>query len=216
MNVMEIDSVSYSVRGRNILSDVYIKIQSGRVTTLIGRNGEGKSSLFKVIYGVTKAESRSIRLNQTHLPADPYNMPGLINCLPQSSFLPKGLKVNAAFDFFSLQPQAFLEIFPELKFNEQQKIGQLSGGERRLLEAFLIIRTNTLFTILDEPFAFLTPIYIERLKEMISHEKVRKGFLVTDHFVHDICAISDDLYYINAGHVCLTNLEKLTGLGYLM
>jgi len=216
MNILEVDSVSHSVRGKKMLSDVYIKLQTGRITTLIGRNGQGKSSLFKVIYGTIHAESKSIRLNGTYLRADLYKVKGLINFLPQASFIPKGLKVQQVFDFFSLQLTDFFICFPELKFSKDDRIGKLSGGERKLIEAFLAIRSNTMFTILDEPFVYLMPIYVERLQQMISHEKKNKGLLVTDHQVREICDISDDLYYINTGNVCITNKEKLTELGFFL
>ncbi|OMP76563.1 MULTISPECIES: ATP-binding cassette domain-containing protein [unclassified Chitinophaga] len=216
MNILEVDSVTYSVMGRQILSDVYIKTQTGRITTLIGRNGQGKSSLFKVIYGTVNAENKSVRLNNTYLRNDLYKVKGLINFLPQSSFLPKALKVKEAFDFFSMETSDFFEYFPELKFSTADRLGQLSGGETKLIEAFLVIRSNTLFTILDEPFVYLMPIYIERLKEIISHEKKNKGFLVTDHLVREICDISDDIYYINTGNVCLTNVERLNRLGFFL
>jgi ABC-type lipopolysaccharide export system ATPase subunit len=71
--------------------------------------------------------------------------------------------------------------------------------------------------LLDEPFSYLAPILVERLKEIIVAEKKRKGIVITDHLYRDILDITDHLYLIQDGksHV-VRGPDELRLLGYLI
>jgi len=62
-HILEVDGVSLNFSGRVILSDIYLKSETGKIIGLLGRNGQGKSCLMKIISGTLKAESRSIRFD---------------------------------------------------------------------------------------------------------------------------------------------------------
>jgi ABC-type lipopolysaccharide export system ATPase subunit len=69
--------------------------------------------------------------------------------------------------------------------------------------------------MLDEPFTHLMPLQIEKVKEMMKQEKLKKGFLVTDHIYKQIVDISDDLYVLANGKTHLTkSIQDLELLGY--
>ena len=67
MNSLEVDSVILDFGMRRILQDVYLKCETGRITGLLGRNGTGKSSLMKIIFGKLRLSSSSVRLNNKSL-----------------------------------------------------------------------------------------------------------------------------------------------------
>jgi ABC-type sugar transport system ATPase subunit len=59
---LEADSIQLEFNGRRILSDIYLKCETGRITGLLGRNGEGKSCLMQIIYGTLACE-KSVRID---------------------------------------------------------------------------------------------------------------------------------------------------------
>jgi ABC-type lipopolysaccharide export system ATPase subunit len=91
----------------------------------------------------------------------------------------------------------------------------LSGGERRLINVYIIIRSRSRFALLDEPFSHLMPLQIEQIKELMQEEKKNKGFLITDHLYQHIVDVSDKFYILSDGK---THLAKSIGdierLGY--
>ena len=62
-NLLEIDSVVKSYYGRSVLTDIYVKCETGDILGLLGRNGSGKSTLLKILFGTLSAERKSIRID---------------------------------------------------------------------------------------------------------------------------------------------------------
>lgn len=92
-------------------------------------------------------------------------------------------------------------------------IKNLSGGQRRLIEVYLIIKSKSQFSMLDEPFSHLMPLHIETINELLELEKSKKGFLITDHMFHFVTKISNAVYVLTEGRTQLikdlTDIEKL-------
>jgi ABC-type lipopolysaccharide export system ATPase subunit len=70
--------------------------------------------------------------------------------------------------------------------------------------------------MLDEPFSHLMPFQIEKINEILTNEKIKKGFLITDHMYRHILDICSDIYVLTDGSIKLTkSLEEIENLGYL-
>lgn len=215
-NILEADSVYLEYNNRAILSDVYVKAETGKVTGFLGRNGCGKSSLMKVIFGSLKGNFQSVRLNKQYQQSL-LLVPDAIRYLPQKTFIPKQLKIEQICELFQVSFTSIVNEFPVFEKYQQQKLGALSGGEIRLLEAVIILFSDVRFVILDEPFSHIMPLHVEKLKEIINREKHRKGIIITDHMYKHIMEISDDLYLIREGKTFKINAhEDLIKYGYLL
>src|SRR5690606_18122479 len=103
---LEIDSVQLTFNSKTILSDVYLKCETGKITGLIGRNGTGKTSLINIIYGTLIPNHKSIRLNEQNIKI-PYKKAGLIKYLSQNNFIPKNLLLKRIFSDFELDYSTF-------------------------------------------------------------------------------------------------------------
>lgn len=214
MHILEADSIQLTFDGRSILSNIYLKLETENITGLLGRNGVGKSCLLKIIFGTLYSE-KSVRFNNQSQPFA-YQQPHLIKYLPQFNFIPKQLSLKKIFQDFELDYSLFENRFPEFKSNHQSSIGSLSGGERRLVELFTILKSNTQFALLDEPFTHLSPIQIEKVQELILEEKANKGILITDHLHEAVGNICDNLYVLANGKTHLTkSIEDIEKLGYV-
>lgn len=213
-HTLEVDSVFLEFGNRRILSDVYLKCETGKITGLLGRNGNGKTSLMNIIYGNLNPNSKSVRFDGiTELNA--FKKPKLLLYLPQFNFIPNQLSLKQIFSDFNLVFNAFEKSFPIFQSKYKSTFKSLSGGQRRIVELYLIIKSKTQFALLDEPFSHLSPIQIDEVKELILEEKANKGFLITDHMYQHVLDISDDIYVLTNGKTHHTkDLKEIEFLGY--
>ena len=214
MHKLEADGILLEFGLRKILSDIFLTCETGKITGILGRNGAGKTCLMNIIYGTMEPTSKSIRFDDSSI-LHAFRKPGLIGYLPQFNFIPKSLSLERIFDDFQLDFSEFVRDFQEYHSRYKSSFRALSGGERRLVEVYLILKAPTQFAMLDEPFTHLMPLQIEKVKEMMKQEKLKKGFLVTDHIYKQIVDISDDLYVLANGKTHLTkSIQDLELLGY--
>ena len=215
-NLLEADSIYLEFGTRNILSDVYVRTETGKVTGFLGRNGCGKSSLMRIIFGSLRGNFQSVRINGQYK----HSMlasPGAIRYLPQKAFLPKHLKIEQVCDLYQVSLNGIIEEFPIFDKHRNQKVGALSGGEIRLFETMVILMSAVAFVILDEPFSHIMPLHVETLKEVIAKEKLNKGIIITDHLYRHITDMSDELYLIREGKTFKINShDDLIRYGYLL
>ena len=213
IHTLEADGIQLQFNGRTILSDIYLEATTGEITGLLGRNGEGKSCLMKIIYGSLRCE-KSVRINKISYKW-PCRQRGLLVYLPQFNFIPPSLSLKRVFKDVELDYDFFQERFPEFAVKCTATAGSLSGGERRLLELYITVQPQCKFVLLDEPFTHLNPVQIEKVKTFLIEEKPNKGMLITDHLYRHVTDISNRLYILSAGK---THLAKSTAdierLGY--
>lgn len=212
---LEFDSLELTYGTRTILSSIYMKCEVGEVIGILGRNGSGKSSLMKIVFGSLKPTYKSIRINGNPLPSN--HITGQrIGYLPQHNLIPPYISVRKAIKLFRIDEDEILSPFPEVKNFLEQNTTQLSGGYRRILEALLILKSKTQFCILDEPFSGLMPVHVEKMKELIIAEKNKKGIIITDHLYRDVISITNRLYLLANGKTyAVKSEEDLISRGYI-
>ena len=215
MSVLEFDSLYLEFGMNRVLSGIYVKCETGKITALLGRNGSGKSCLMKIVFGTMNAEHKSVRINGTPLIGNYLNK-HLISYLPQGHFIPDFISIKKAFELFKIDPSPIQDSFPEFSSLIDCKASELSGGQLRLLEVFLVLFSKHPFCILDEPFSGMAPIQIEKLKELFIRAKINKGILITDHLHEQVRSIADDVYVLGNGRTRLVKDEQqLIEFGYL-
>ena len=214
IHTLEADGIQLYFSNRKVLSDVYIKCETGKVTGLLGRNGQGKSCLMQVIYGSLQIDIKSVRFDGRYV-AKPYQRSDLLLYMPQFNFIPGKLTIKRVFEDFDLLYGDFEEMFPTGIISDKARLESLSGGQRRLIELYIIIKAQSQFAMLDEPFSHLSPVQIDRVKQLIEDEKRNKGFLITDHMFRHVSDIADSIYLLANGKVHLTaSFEDLEYHGY--
>ncbi|HXB07987.1 MAG TPA: ATP-binding cassette domain-containing protein, partial [Puia sp.] len=216
-HLLEADSILVELGGRKLLSDIYLQCRTGEVVGLLGRNGTGKSTLLRVLFGVQATPDRSIRIDGQALPA--VSLRGKwIAYLPQHSFLPANLSVQRIVHLYV--PDAGLakrvlnneRVRPHLR----KRVTALSGGELRYLEILLLLHLPAPFVLLDEPFSGIEPLYQERVAQLIDEYRSRKGFIITDHVFRGVVGVSDRLVLLEEGRaIGLRHKEELETRGYV-
>lgn len=214
MHKFEADGILLEFGSRRILSDIYFKCETGKIIGVLGRNGQGKTCLMNVVYGNLNALNKSIRFDNVSI-YHAYKRPDLLTYLPQFNFIPPGFRLKRIFSDFDLDYSDFENFFPEFKAKKNSIIRNLSGGERRLVEVYVMIKTRSSFSILDEPFSHLMPLQIEKIKEILLDGKKTKGFIITDHMFRQVVDICDELYVLSDGKLHLTkDITDIEKLGY--
>ena len=214
IQTLEVDSVILEFGAKRVLKDVYLKCETEKITGLLGRNGTGKTCLMNIMYGKLVPQNHSVRLNKQAL-LNSSRFSSDIMYLPQFRFIPNFIRLNQIFKDFKLDFFEFINEFPEFKKYYKSKLKELSGGEQRIVEIYLIIASKTKFCLLDEPFSHVMPLHVNTIKNLIMREKKNKGILITDHLYKHIIDICDNLYIINDGKTYLTNgIQDLETLGY--
>lgn len=199
MHRFTLDSVQLSFGFRKILSDVFIEVHSSEVVALLGRNGVGKSSLLEVFFGSLHAENACVQIDGRTISKKDFGK--IIHYLPQHSFTPNCLRITKVFESYNLSMDGFLDDFPEFALWKFQKVGVLSSGEKCLLEVYILILSKAKLVLLDEPFAQLSPIYCERIKNLLLREKKEKGFLIADHKIVYLTELSDRMCVLQQGKI---------------
>jgi ABC-type multidrug transport system ATPase subunit len=215
-HVLEVDSVQKNFDNKSILSDVYLKCETGDVIGLLGRNGSGKSTLLKIIFGTENADFKFVGVDGV-VKSKTSDLFKEVSYLSQDNFIPNHFTVAKAIsltigkserDEFSND-----EIIQSLI---GKRISHLSGGELRYLEIKLILCNASLFVLLDEPYNGLSPLMIEKVNELIKENSKQKGIIITDHNYENVIAISTKLILIKEGNAHhLTNKNELIEKGYL-
>ncbi|WP_295796522.1 ATP-binding cassette domain-containing protein [Mucilaginibacter sp.] len=215
IHTLEADGIQLDFGIRHILTDVYLKCETGKITGLLGRNGQGKTCLMNIILGTLNSSINSIRFDG-NVTRKINKRPDLLLYLPQFNFVPKELTVKTVLEDFGLSADDLNRRFPEFESRHELKVKQLSGGQWRTLELYIVVKTPSLFAMLDEPFTHLNPIQIENIKQFLLEEKANKGFLITDHMYTHLLDISDNVYLLKDGRTHVANtVDDLEELGYI-
>jgi len=196
-----------------VLWDVTIRVGRGEIVALLGPNGAGKTTLTRVLSGLLKPYSGSIKFNGTditHIPTYERIKMGI-------SLVPEGRQIfphmtvleNLYAGMYSLKKidrevlEQVFEIFPRLKERVNQKAGSLSGGEQQMLAIARALVSRPKFLILDEVSQGLAPKVVEMIFNVIKSLRDEKkiSILLIEQYVYDALSISDRVYILRNGRV---------------
>lgn len=186
--MLEIDSVSLSFWGRSVLAGCYLHCSPGEVVGLLGRNGCGKSSLLKIIFGTLKADFKHLRIDGHIIPKG--YLTGQIAYLPQQHFMLPFLRVSEIIQTFSPLIKEGLLAEELIAAGMNKRLSELSNGQQRFLECLWTLSRDVKYVLLDEPFSAIAPIQIEFLQRMIVETGRSKAVILTDHIYRPLIAVS--------------------------
>ena len=215
-NVLEVDSVQKQYDGKIIISDVYLKCETGDIIGLLGRNGSGKSTLLKIIFGIVAADFKFVRINGA-VKSKTSTLLNQISYLAQDNFIPNSFSIKKTIAL-SISKDKVEEFYADEMIQSMldKKIKHLSGGELRYLEIKLILHNESKFVLLDEPYNGLSPIMIDKINQLIIEKSISKGIIITDHNYENVIKVSTKLALMKEGKMFhLKNKSELVERSYL-
>ena len=212
MALLEVRNLVKSYNGRRVVDEVCFDVNKGEIIGLLGRNGAGKTTSFRMTIGMITPESGSVEFDGHTVTTEPMFRharrgmgylsqepsvfgrmtvrDNLIAILETQKFEPaaRNAKCNALLEQFGLEHKA------------NEKARTCSGGERRRLEIARAMITEPTLLLLDEPFAAVDPHTVEELQSQVrTLAKQGIAILLTDHNVQQTLRICDRAYIIHHG-----------------
>jgi ABC-type multidrug transport system ATPase subunit len=215
-HILEIDSVKKSFGEKIILSDVYLQCETNDIIGLLGRNGSGKSTFLKIIFGVISADFKFVRIDGV-MKTKTRELMSEISYLSQDNFIPNVFSVKKAIRLSIAKERIDSFCNDEMiQVITDKKIAHLSGGELRYLEIKLVLENSSKFVLLDEPYNGLSPLMIEKVNQLIVMNSCKKGIIISDHNYRNVISISTRLVLIKDGKLNhLKDKNELIEKGYL-
>lgn len=194
------DSIAYSYQSsHSVLTGVYIQCKVGEVIGLLGRNGTGKSTLMKILFGVIQPKEGLIRINGNCVKKG--YLTKKLCYLPQERFLAPFQSVKQMIEQMLNDENVRKEVEADEIISKvlNQRIGELSVGEQRYLELILLLKQDADFYLLDEPFSGVAPYMKEKIQDLIRESRESKGFIISDHHYHSVLEISTRMLLLENG-----------------
>ena len=172
MNLYSLKKISFQIDGKLIFSDVSEVINSGEIIEVRGKNGSGKTTLLKIITGIINCKN----IDSGAMTLDHVSYLGHKNALIEE------ITLRQNFEILGIEVEKGLFKKFDLSQLKNQKIFNLSYGEKRKVALVRLISSRKNIWIIDEPFAGLDSKAIEELKDIISEHIEKNGTVImTNH-----------------------------------
>lgn len=203
-----VNSINKSIRGKTILSDVSLRLKSGNIYGFAGRNGSGKTMLFRALSGLMRIDSGSILLDGKTLHKDFSVLPSLGIILENAGLYPGLTGAENLLYLAGLTKRVGREEVVHaisrvgLDPEDKRTYKKYSLGMKQRLVIAQAIMEKPDVIMLDEPTNALDESGVEEIRKVILEEKERGALiLVASHNKEDIRILADELYRVEGGRV---------------
>ena len=215
--MLKIENLHVAYGGIQALRGISLEVPDGKIVTLIGANGAGKSTTLRTITGLVKAASGSIQWNGEELlgkPIDKIVTSGIAmspegrRVFPDMTVL-ENLKIGAYLRKDKAEIQKDIEwvysLFPRLQERSWQLAGTLSGGEQQMLAVGRALMSRPKLMMLDEPSLGLAPLVVQDIFTII-REINRQGVtvLLVEQNANMALKIADQAYVLETGNITMS------------
>ena len=211
--LLEVRELETAYGMSQVLFGVSLDINPGEVSTLLGRNGMGKTTTVRSILGLTKAAKGSVAFRGKRIEREPPDRIARmgIALVPEGRQIFPNLSVREHLVAFAENragrpdpwtPERVFELFPRLEERQHNQGSQLSGGEQQMLAIGRALVTNPHLLILDEATEGLAPLVREEIWRCLA--RLRGGgqtILVIDKYVERLVKLADRHTIIERGRV---------------
>ena len=210
--MLKVDNLHQAYGGSHILRGLSFELELGKVTTLLGRNGVGKTTLLKSLMGLVKTKSGSLHFDGrdiTHL-APHERVKAGIGYVPQGrEIFPRltveeNLQMGLATRQASAQvPARIFEMFPVLKQMMKRRGGDLSGGQQQQLAIGRALAPGPKLLILDEPTEGIQPSIIKDIERAIRTlaETGEMAILLVEQYYDFARSLADHYLLMERGEI---------------
>lgn len=213
---LQVTGLSKEIDGRQIIQDINFEWAPGEIIGLVGRNGVGKTTLFRTMMNHYVAEAGHVVVDGDDLQQVPLRQQQLFFIDTQYNFLGAYRLWELPRFFSAVYPQfdeqRFTALINQFKINANSQYRRLSKGMRALVNLILALTSNATYILLDEPFDGLDVIVRENIATMVIDEisDQQKGFLISSHDLNELDGLSDRVLLLKDSQLVHDyNLEEI-------
>ena len=212
--MLKIDDLYVSYGGIKAIRGISLEVPDGKIVTLIGANGAGKSTILRSVVDLVKADSGSITYNGKELLNMPSNkiieegitlVPEGRRVFPDLTVL-ENIKIGAYLRHDNLDDDInwVYSLFPRLKERHWQLAGTLSGGEQQMLAVARALMTRPKVIMMDEPSLGLAPLVVQGIFDIIKEiNKQGVTVLLIEQNANMALKIADYGYVLQTGNIIM-------------
>lgn len=226
--LLEAKSVRAGYGSINVLWDLSLEIEEGKLTCIVGPNGGGKTTLLRAIMGLIPAKAGQVLLNGKdvtnaktwHMVRDGVAM------IPEGRMVFRDMTVedNLLVGGFpaKCRPRAkanlemVYEMFPRLKERRDQLASSLSGGEAQMLAMGRGLMEEPKLILVDEPSLGLAPVVVDEVMRILDNLRGQgRTIVLVEQNTHKALAIADHVNLVRGGKVILSQPADQVDLHHL-
>ena len=207
-DIVQISGLNKSYGYKQIIKDMNLNLEGGKIIGLLGPNGSGKSTLIKILGGVLKPDSGNVTIDGKQIGIDTKR---IVSYLPERTYLSPSMKVREAIGMFAdfyedFRTERAEEMLNRLNINLNDTIKSLSKGTREKVQLVLVMSRDALVYLLDEPMGGVDPAAREYiLKTILSNYNENACVIISTHLISDVEKVLDQVLFIQNGNVILNS-----------
>ncbi|EFI84111.1 ATP-binding cassette domain-containing protein [Listeria grayi] len=213
---MEIKNISKTINGKLLLDNISLTINPGEIVGLVGRNGVGKTTLFRTVMGYYTPDSGTVEIDNQPLLANP-RLKAKIFMLQDQLHAWDGYKVKTIKKFYqktypNFNGAKFDVLLRQVKLNPQHKLGTYSKGMSGLFGLILALSIGAEYLLLDEPMEGLDIIAQKKIMQILLEEvdKNQLGIIISSHRLQELEPIADYIHILKDNSIAKTyHLETM-------
>lgn len=205
--IVKVQGLTKGYGHRPVLKNLSASIEPGKITGLLGPNGQGKSTFIKLITGLLKPDGGTIEiLGKAPGPSSKK----IVSYLPERSMLDLSWNVKQAVDFYRDFYEDFdlakaKRLLNSLNLEEGMKIKEMSKGMQEKLQLVLVMSRKARLYVLDEPLGGVDPAsrdYI--LNTILQNFDEGASMIISTHLISDVERILDNVLFLKNGEIILS------------
>lgn len=220
MNSLKAEGIVKKYGTKEVLRDIDLELEPGKIYGLIGRNGAGKTTLLSILSAQNPASQGSVTLTGQPVWENPEVLSHIcfsreLNPIAGSSVNSMKVKeyLEIAAAFFPYWDQELADrLIRKFGLDIKKKISKLSKGMLSMVTIVVAFASKAEFTFLDEPVAGLDVVAREQFYELLVEEFTETGrtFVVSTHIIEEAADVFEEVILVNEGEILMKeNTQEL-------
>lgn len=204
--LLEINNLTKSYDRGPVLNDLSLSVQKGRIVGVVGPNGCGKTTLFKIISGLISDYKGTVIIDGKYPGIETKS---IISFLPEKTYLEDGIKAGDAISMFSdfyrdFDKNKATEMLSRFNLSKGMKLKSMSKGMQEKLQLILVMSRDSGLYLLDEPLSGIDPAARDSVLDIIlNNYSDHATVMLSTHLIYDVERIFDDIIMMGYGKLLL-------------
>lgn len=205
-SLLTIQDLTKKIGSKQVLNQVNLEIQPGKIVGLLGSNGSGKTTLMKSIAGLLQIKQGEVKIAGHKVGIETKAM---VSFMPDYFSMERNMKIKEVLQFYTdfypdFSKEKAQELLAFMRLDENERIRSLSKGMNERLALVVTLARNARLYLLDEPIGGIDPVAREKILDAILNFYTPESTIIlSTHLIHDIESIFDEVVFLKQGQIVL-------------